>query len=130
MHCQSTILQHFTYGGAPVNFGSRVGPLFTSSGIPGINAETGVLPSSDAEQISNIFSNIAIGIRAAGGQVAQIAKLTVYVRDEAVREHVNREWISMFPDPERRPARNTFIYSFAPELAAMVDFIAYIPEEQ
>ena len=47
-------------------------------------------------------------VEAAGGTTENILKLSFYVRDKNLREHINKEWLAMFPDPHSRPARHTF----------------------
>jgi enamine deaminase RidA (YjgF/YER057c/UK114 family) len=47
-------------------------------------------------------------VEAAGGTTENILKISVYVRDKNQREHINKEWLAMFPDPHSRPARHTF----------------------
>jgi 2-iminobutanoate/2-iminopropanoate deaminase len=117
-----------TFGGAPVPFGARVGQLFASSGIPGTDPHTGVMPDNDAQQVENLFANIKRGVEASGGSVAQILKCTFHVRDEDVRKHINLHWEAMFPDPANRPARHTLrLQSYPREYAVMAEFLAVVP---
>ena len=61
-----------SFRGMPVPFGSRKGPLFASSGIPGSDPETEVLPEDGALQVKFLFANIKRGIEAAGGSLEDI----------------------------------------------------------
>jgi 2-iminobutanoate/2-iminopropanoate deaminase len=46
-------------------------------------------------------------LASAGGTVDDIVKITVFVKDLAYRELVNRPWLEIFPDENDRPARHT-----------------------
>jgi enamine deaminase RidA (YjgF/YER057c/UK114 family) len=117
-----------SFRGLPVPFGCRKGPLFASSGIPGSDPETEVLPEDGALQIKFLFANIRRGIEAAGGSLEDIIKCTFHLRDEGVRQHLNRSWEASFPDPASRPARHTLmLHDFPREIAVMAEFLAVLP---
>jgi 2-iminobutanoate/2-iminopropanoate deaminase len=92
---------------APIPMGVRIGNLVTSSAIPGRDPANGELPADPARQAELMFQHVDTLMRAAGGSPADIAHVTVYVKDLAYREQVNREWLKMFPDETDRPARHT-----------------------
>jgi enamine deaminase RidA (YjgF/YER057c/UK114 family) len=62
-----------------------------------------------------MFANIRRIIEAAGGTTENILQVTVWLRDISNREHVNKEWVAMFPTPESRPVRHTEVYRDLPE---------------
>jgi 2-iminobutanoate/2-iminopropanoate deaminase len=116
------------FRGLPVPFGSRKGPLFTSSGIPGSDPETEVFPEDGALQVKFLFANIKRGIEAAGGSLEDIIKCTFYLRDEEIRRHINGSWEAAFPDSASRPARHTLmLHNFPREIAVMAEFLAVLP---
>ena len=117
-----------SFRGLPVPFGSRKGPLFASSGIPGSDPETEVLPEDGALQVKYVFANIKRGIEAAGGSLEDIIKFTFYLRDEDIRQHINKSWEAAFPDAASRPARHTLmLHNFPREIAVMAEFLAVLP---
>jgi hypothetical protein len=52
--------------------------------------------------------------------------MSVYLRDDAHREHVNREWLKMFPDEHDRPARHAVRTDLRRGMLVQVDFIAVL----
>jgi len=95
---------------APIPLGARVGNLICSSGIGGKDASTGQLPADAATQAVNAFANLQRLLEAGGATLADVVKLTVYVKDNSVRESVNTEWLRCFPHPEDRPARHILVH--------------------
>ena len=65
-------------------------------------------------------------IEAAGGTTDDILKLNVLLMDRSNREPVNREWLAMFPDAERRPARQTMQADLDGGKLVQCDFLAVI----
>ena len=39
-----------------------------------------------------------------------VARMTVYIKDDAYRDDLNREWLKAFPDESDRPARHTLVW--------------------
>ncbi|MEJ8812939.1 RidA family protein [Variovorax ureilyticus] len=91
---------------APIPAGARVGNILCSSAIAGKDPATGQLPEDMAAQAGNAFANLRALLEAGGATLADVVKLSVTVRDNAVREAVNAEWLAAFPDPHDRPARH------------------------
>jgi 2-iminobutanoate/2-iminopropanoate deaminase len=117
------------HGDAPIPQASLVGPLLTSSGINGMDARTGEVPSALKEQVRLIFVNIAAVLAEAGGTVEDIARCVFYVRDRSARAAIDAEWTTMFPDPASRPARHTITYALTDPLLVQCELTAYIQEE-
>jgi enamine deaminase RidA (YjgF/YER057c/UK114 family) len=86
--------------------GVEIGGLVFSSAIMGRDPETGELPSDPARQTELVFQHVRSLLAAAGAGPETIARMSVYVKDDAYREDVNREWLKMFPDEHDRPARH------------------------
>jgi 2-iminobutanoate/2-iminopropanoate deaminase len=111
---------------APIPLGARVGPLICSSGIAGKDPATGTLPPDDAAQARHAFANMRALLEAGGATLAHVARLTVTVADDAVRDAVNAEWLAAFPDPADRPARHILVQSLQHGMRLQLEFIALI----
>ena len=68
-------------------------------------------------------------LEAGGATLADVAKLTVYVKDNSVREAINAEWLRCFPDPADRPARHILIQDLQHGMWLQLEFIALIQKE-
>lgn len=91
---------------APIPAGAVAGNLLFSSGIGGKDPGSGEQPPEAAAQVRNAFAAMRTLVETAGGTVADIVRVTVFLRDRADRTHVDEEWVAMFPDPDHRPARH------------------------
>jgi enamine deaminase RidA (YjgF/YER057c/UK114 family) len=115
------------HGKAPIPVAAVVGPLLTSSRIFGLDPETGRVPSDPGEQVRLVFTNIERVLAAAGGTVHDIAKIGVYLADDASRPVVDECWAALYPDPDRRPARHIELTSsLRAPLAVQADLVAYL----
>ncbi|MFF9645272.1 RidA family protein [Kitasatospora aureofaciens] len=81
-------MHHFVrpQGSPPVNGYSHAvaftGPLVVVSGQVPVDAEGRVVGASDAvAQIRQVFTNLALALQAAGTQLCDVVKLTVYLTD-------------------------------------------------
>jgi 2-iminobutanoate/2-iminopropanoate deaminase len=92
---------------APIPQAVELGGVVFSSAILGQDPATGELPPEPARQTELIFEHVRALLEQAHGSPDAIVKMTFYVTDEAFRDHVNREWLRMFPDENDRPARHT-----------------------
>jgi 2-iminobutanoate/2-iminopropanoate deaminase len=92
----------------PLPNASRVGPLLMTSGIFGKDPATGKVVPGIAEQCAMMFANIRRVLEAGGATPEDIVKINVWMKNRDDRDHLNREWLAMFPDPHSRPARHTF----------------------
>jgi len=111
----------------PIPNASRIGNLVMSSVIGGAKPGTRELPASLEEQVANVFAHIRHDIEAAGGSVDDIIKVTFWVRDPASqRAALNTEWVKLFPDPERRPARHTQAMPAGGRSLVQADFVAVL----
>jgi 2-iminobutanoate/2-iminopropanoate deaminase len=91
---------------APIPQAVEIGLVF-SSAIFGEDPETGELPPDPALQAELVFRHVRTLLEQAGSGPEAVAKMTIYVADDAYREAVNHEWLKMFPDEHDRPARHT-----------------------
>jgi 2-iminobutanoate/2-iminopropanoate deaminase len=92
--------------GAPIPNGSVIGNMVFSSAISGRDAKTGVLSPDPDEQAEAMFGNLRLFIKKAGGTPDNIAHMTVFLKEEKLRDSVNKAWVKMFPDAHDRPARH------------------------
>ncbi len=101
----------------PIPVASQIGSFLVTSGIFGKDASTGMIPPGIEEQCWQMFANIRLILAAAGGTPEDIIKMTVWVKDKALRPHINKEWLLMFPDETSRPARHSLLNSDLPGTA-------------
>lgn len=123
---RSLEVQGISHGAAPIPMGARVGPLLYSSGIPGLDPQTGKLPASAAEQAHHAFANLKALLAQGGATLADVVKLTVYIKDNGARDSVNAEWLHCFPDAHDRPARHTLMYDLQHGMLLQLEAVAYV----
>jgi 2-iminobutanoate/2-iminopropanoate deaminase len=114
---------------APIPVAARVGNLLCSSAIAGKDPANGQLPADGTAQAKNAFANLRRVLQAGGATLADVAKLTVTVKDNSVREAINAEWLACFPDPHDRPARHIAVHDLQHGMALQLEFIALIQKE-
>ena len=111
---RSIVVEGFNHGQQPIPAASRVGPLVMTGGVHGLDPVTGKLPDGVEDQARLMFENLARIMAAAGGTMATIVRMTVYVKVPEARAAVNAEWLRAFPDPADRPARHTLVNETLP----------------
>jgi enamine deaminase RidA (YjgF/YER057c/UK114 family) len=92
----------------PIPSACRVGPVLMTSGISGADPRSGKFPQGIEAQCAQMFANIRTILEVGGATPEDVVKLTVWLKDRSQRPQVNKEWLTMFPDPHSRPARHTF----------------------
>jgi enamine deaminase RidA (YjgF/YER057c/UK114 family)/uncharacterized protein GlcG (DUF336 family) len=90
----------------PIPMACRMGNLVMSSGMSGDDPATGKVPEGLEAQAEGSFANMQRMVEIAGGKTADIAHVTVLVRDYASLPTIDAYWTQMFPDPAARPARH------------------------
>lgn len=115
-----------THGGAPIPMGARVGNMLFSSGIMGKDPATGQLPGDVALQARFAFQNMQALLDAGGATLNDVARMTVFIKDETARAAVNEEWLRCFPDPEDRPARHTLSHDLRGGMLLQLEIVAVI----
>ena len=93
--------------GAPIPNGVVIGNMIFSSAISGKDAKTGLLSADPDEQAEAMFRNLRLFMETAGGATQNIAYMKVYLKEEKLRDSVNKAWLKMFPDEHDRPARHS-----------------------
>jgi 2-iminobutanoate/2-iminopropanoate deaminase len=114
---------------APIPMGVRIGDLVFSSGVAGKDPADDSLPPDPARQAELMFENVRTLLAQAGATLDDVARFTVYVRDDAYREHVNREWVRAFPDEHDRPARHTLRFDLPRGMLVQCELIAVLNGE-
>lgn len=117
------------HGAAPIPTATVVGPLLVSSSLSGVDRHTGEVPAEVAAQVRNLFDNVAAVVQAAGGTLDDVAKMTFFVPDRAIRSRIDPVWCATFPDPDARPARHVVVYGSLPAgLFLQCEVVAHIAE--
>jgi 2-iminobutanoate/2-iminopropanoate deaminase len=75
----------------------KIGPLLCSGAIYGRDPESGQLPADAAAQARNTFANMKRVLAAAGMSVDDVAKITIYIADDAHRDAAIAEWARNLP---------------------------------
>lgn len=110
----------------PIPAACRIDNVIYSSIINGIaRSDDGGQPSLEA-QAKLMFTRLRAIVEAAGGSTDDVVKVTMWMRDRADRDAVNRFWLEMFPDPADRPARQTVNAQLDGEQLIQCDFVAVI----
>ena len=109
MRQKSIEVKGLSHHGAPIPMGCRVGPILVTSRIMGKNPETGEMPPDADSQAVLCFQNLQLVLDAAGMDMGDIVKLTVYLVDDSYRTAVNKPWHQYFPDPAQRPTRDSLV---------------------
>ncbi|MFN3629332.1 MAG: Rid family detoxifying hydrolase [Casimicrobiaceae bacterium] len=87
--------------------------LLFCSGQIGLDPATGQLREGFEAQVDQAFANMKAVIEAAGGSLAQVAKLTLFLTDLAHFAVVNAKMEALFTKPY--PARSTVEVSALPK---------------
>lgn len=111
---------------APIPLGARVGPLLCSSAISGKDPATGGLASTPAAQVAQAFANLRALLAAGGATLEDVARLTMTLADDSLRDEVNRHWTECFPDPADRPARHIGVQALGHGMAVQLECIAWV----
>jgi len=111
---------------APIPMGVRVGSLVFTSGIMGKDPADDSLPADPARQAELMFQNVRALLEEAGASLADVARMTVYIKDNAYREDLNREWLKAFPDEDDRPARHTLVWDLPAGMLIQCELVAVV----
>src|ERR1700754_4357802 len=111
---------------APIPMAARVGNMLFSSGIHGLDPETGGWPEEPRQQAENCFRNLEATLALAGSKMGDVGHMTVFVTDNAMRPHLNEFCLQHFPDPDNRPARHVIVHDLPPNVLIQLEVIAVI----
>ena len=111
----------------PYSQGVRVGRTVYLSGQLGIDPATGTIADGIEAQTHQVFRNLRAVAQGAGGELADIVKLTIMVQDLADFAKVNEIMAAYFTPPY--PARATFQVAALPRAARVeVEGVLALPE--
>ena len=110
----------------PIPTAVKIGQMVFSSAITGQDPQSGSTPAEPEQQVQLAFENIRRLMKAAGGTTDDVAKMTVFLKDMKHREHVNREWLKMFPDENNRPVRHAIKADLPGENVVQLEIIAVL----
>ena len=124
---RSIEIEGFKHGTNPIPAASRVGNMVMTGGVYGLDTETKAIPDDAKEQCRLMFGNLRKILTAAGASTDDVLKITVFIKDQSVRDVVNPEWTAMFPNPAARPARQTMINPYiAGKMLIQCEAVAFI----
>lgn len=92
----------------PIPMGARIGDLYASSGVSGVDPSGGDrLMSAEGVEAQSKFGlgNIEALVKAGGGTLTNIGHMTLLIQDYADLPVIDAAWERVFPDPNDRPAR-------------------------
>lgn len=110
---------------APIPLAARVGPLLCTSAIGG-KAGDGSLPTDPAVQVAQAFANLDAVLHAGGAHRDDLARLSVTLGDDGLRDEVNRHWLAWFPDAADRPARHIAVQPLGHGMVIQLEATAYV----
>ncbi|HEX2891576.1 RidA family protein [Vineibacter terrae] len=124
---RSIDVEGFSHGTNPIPAACRVGNIVMTGGVSGLDPATQMIPPDAAEQCRLMFANLRRILEAAGTSPDDVVKVTVWIRNQKVREAINPQWLAMFPDAASRPARHTLLNeNLAGSLLIQCDAMAVI----
>src|SRR5260221_14419175 len=114
----------------PIPMGARIGDVFASSGISGVNPSS----SDKLEPVEGAAGQAHFGLRnvralaeSGGMSAADIGHVTVLVQDYTDIPAIDKEWCAMFPDPNDRPARQVMCLGLQRRSRAQFHMLATNP---
>jgi len=126
---RSIEVEGVNHGQAPIPMGARVGNMLFSSGIHGADPATGKVPEGDVQsQARFAFANMRSLLTNGGATLEDVVRMTVHVKDNSARPHVNEHWLACFPDPHDRPARHIVVTDLPGALLVQLEIVAVIQE--
>ena len=110
----------------PFNQAIRVGNLVFTAGQAGRNRTTGQM-GDIRDQARRAIGNIEAILKAAGASLADVVKVTVYLRNPEDAPAFNEEYKKLMPEP--LPARaSAYVTLKTPDMLVEMDAIAVIPD--
>jgi len=86
---------------------ASAGELFCTSGVPGIDVASGLVPERPEDQFELAFANLISLLASNEVPLEAVGLLTVFIPSRQQRPYIDRPWLDLFPDSLRRPARKT-----------------------
>jgi 2-iminobutanoate/2-iminopropanoate deaminase len=92
----------------------RVGELFFTSGVRGVDRATGKIGATPAEEFALAWDNLAALVKGAGLSLDDVGLVTVFIGSQDYRPYISPGWLRLFPTKGDRPARKTTSYLLPP----------------
>lgn len=119
-------IEGVTHGKAPIPLAAKIDNLVFSSALIGKNPATDAVPDSLDEEIRWLFRHVETLMEKAGGSTDDIVKMNVLIRDNSVRETINKYWLEMFPNEDDRPARHITVEALQGKANAQIELVAVL----
>jgi Putative translation initiation inhibitor, yjgF family len=110
----------------PIPAACRIDNMLWSGVIYGRDPQTQQVPPDLDLQCALMFHHVRSIVEAAGGSLADVVKMTLWMEDKSQRDVVNRHWEKAFPDPHSRPARHALDGQFPGAILIQCDFVAVL----
>jgi 2-iminobutanoate/2-iminopropanoate deaminase len=92
----------------------RVGDLFFTSGVRGVDLSTGELPREPEAQFERAWQNLSRLVESAGLSTDNVGLVTNFIDGQDLRALINPGWLALFPNASDRPARKTTSFPLPP----------------
>jgi 2-iminobutanoate/2-iminopropanoate deaminase len=92
----------------------KVGDMFFTSGVRGVDLKTGDIGATPKEEFLLAWRNLKALVEGAGLSTDDIGLVTNFLDSQDYRPFINTGWLELFPDENNRPARKTTAYPLAP----------------
>jgi 2-iminobutanoate/2-iminopropanoate deaminase len=113
----------------PIPMGARVGDLFCTSGIHGVDPTSadplGVVDGVGPQAMWGL-RHVKAMAEAGGGSADDIGHIAILVQDYNDLPAIDAEWIKAFPDPNNRPARQIMNLGIANDVLVQFHMIASV----
>lgn len=112
----------------PYSQAIRVGPFLYTAGQIGLDPETGKMVADDIEvQTDRVLKNLEAVLQAAGGELSDVVKTTVFLLDMGEFGAMNGVYAGFFTDSP--PARSAVQVAALPIGGRVeIEAVAYLPE--
>lgn len=111
----------------PFNQGIRVGNMIFTAGQAGRNRETGKM-GDIRDQARRCIANISAILEEGGATLADVVKVTVYMRNPEDAADFNDVYRELMPEP--LPARSSaYVALKNPDMLVEMECVAVIPDE-
>jgi 2-iminobutanoate/2-iminopropanoate deaminase len=95
----------------------RIGNLFFTSGVRGVDLATGELSADPEQQFAQAWHNLARLVESAGLSTDNVGLVTNFINSQEYRAYINPGWLELFPNRNDRPARKTTALPLPPGVA-------------
>ena len=110
----------------PFNQANRIGNMVFTSGQAGRNRETGQM-GDIRDQARRCIGNIAAILETAGASLADVVKVTVFLKHASDWKAFNEEYVKLMPEP--LPARSSAIVTLkSDDMLCEMECIAVIQD--